>query len=311
MSGTETATKVKTGLRSMTGYAVVRVEEEDYSLTASLHSVNHRYMDLRLHMPDLLLPLENKIRAILQNRKLRGHLNLKLVLDTRGASDVAVDEELAARYLETMLRLGSRFQIPSQPEMETILQMPGVILKKDLASSLLELTAEAEAKILAAVEDVVEKWDDVRAAEAALLVVDLQSRIAGIGAAAERMEQWQQEVLELAQKRLVDKLQALAGSVGIDPDRLAQEAAILAERTDVTEEITRLKAHVKQFSGLLAGGADAGKKLDFLLQEMNRENNTLLSKMTGLGECSLAMTEAGLDSKAEIEKLREQIQNLQ
>jgi len=295
----------------MTGYAVVRVEEEGYSLTASLHSVNHRYMDLRLHMPDLLLPLENKIRAILQNKKLRGHLNLKLVLDARGAPNVAVDEELAARYLETMRRLGSQFQIPSQTDIETILQLPGVISKKDLASPVLELTAETEEKMLAVVENVVEKWDDMRAEEATLLLVDLQSRVAGIGAEVERMEQCQQEVLELSQKRLADKLQALAGSVGIEPARLAQEAAILAERTDVSEEITRLKAHVKQFSDLLAGGADAGKKLDFMLQEMNRENNTLLSKITGLGESSLAMTEAGLDSKAEIEKLREQIQNLQ
>jgi uncharacterized protein (TIGR00255 family) len=125
------------------------------------------------------------------------------------------------------------------------------------------------------------------------------------------LEQWQREQLEIAKNQLMERLRSLAGQAGLDPARLAQEALLLAERTDASEEILRLKAHVLQFAEVLNEQTDAGRKLDFLLQEMQREASTLLSKVAGLGELGLPMTRAGLDMKAEIEKMREQVQNLQ
>ena len=137
------------------------------------------------------------------------------------------------------------------------------------------------------------------------------ARIEGIGKAVERLEEWQQKTLRHAQRKFAERLQSLVGQTNLDPARLAQEALLLADRTDTSEELLRLKAHVAQFAALLQGEADAGRRLDFLLQEINREANTLVSKVAGLGEAGLPMTEVGLQMKAEVEKLREQVQNLQ
>ena len=128
---------------------------------------------------------------------------------------------------------------------------------------------------------------------------------------ADDMQLRKPEVLRLTQARLMDRIKALTEQTGLDPARLAQEASLLADRTDVSEEMVRLNAHIAHFAEVLDNAADAGRKLDFLLQEMNREANTLLAKISGLGEASLEMTRQGMEAKAEIEKLREQIQNLQ
>jgi uncharacterized protein (TIGR00255 family) len=168
-----------------------------------------------------------------------------------------------------------------------------------------------EAAFLQAVKQAVERWDRMRGEEAALLVEDMRARIGGLRQTVERLEQWQREALRESQQRFAERLQGLVGQVGIEPARLAQEALMLADRTDTSEEMLRLKAHLAQFAALLDGDADAGRKLDFLLQEMQREANTLLSKVAGLGESSLPLTQAGVEMKAEIEKLREQVQNLQ
>ena len=185
-----------------------------------------------------------------------------------------------------------------------------MVVRKDAAPGL-EITSDLEGTFLEAVTRAVEGWDAMRGEEAALLVADMRARIGGLGQTVERLEQWQRESLRDAQQRLAERLEALAGQSGLDQARLAQEALMLADRTDPTEEMLRLKAHVSQFAALLDGDADAGRKLDFLLQEMQREANTLLAKVAGLGETSLSMTQTGVEMKAEIEKLREQVQNLQ
>jgi uncharacterized protein (TIGR00255 family) len=151
----------------------------------------------------------------------------------------------------------------------------------------------------------------MRAEEAVILAQDMAARAEGLGDTTSRVEQWLEGSLKDAQARLAERLQSLAGPSGLEPERLAQEALLLAERADSTEEIQRMKAHVKRFVALMTGEPDAGRKLDFLLQEMQRETNTLLAKVAGLGASSLPVTELGLQMKAEIEKLREQAQNLQ
>jgi len=189
-------------------------------------------------------------------------------------------------------------------------KMPGVIARKG-TSSALEISPELRDTFHKALEEAVTRWDTMRAEEAALLVGDLATRVAGVGKATAQIEQWLADSLREAQHKLTERLQALAAPSGLEPARLAQEAVLLADRTDATEEIQRLKAHVQQFESFLGGAADAGRKLDFLLQEMQREANTLLTKVAGLGQSSLAISELGLEMKAELEKLREQVQNLQ
>jgi len=300
----------QTRLRSMTGYALATAQHDGFTLSVTLRSVNHRYLDLRVHVPESLLPLERKARAIVQGRNPRGHVELKVALESPSGGDMTVDEALLARYMETFRRLGAQYGLPAPTDMAALSQLPGVVVRKDAAPGL-EITSELEGTLLEAVTRAVEGWDAMRGEEAALLVADMRARIGGLGQTVERLEQWQRESLRDAQQRLAERLQALAGQSGFDQARLAQEALMLADRTDPTEEMLRLKAHVSQFAALLDGDADAGRKLDFLLQEMQREANTLLAKVAGLGETSLSMTQTGVEMKAEIEKLREQVQNLQ
>ena len=294
----------------MTGYAAATAQHNGCLVSVTLRSVNHRYLDVRMHFPEFLLPLERKSRALLLERNPRGHVDLKVAVEGPGGEAAAVNEAVLGRYVETFRRIGEQYGIPAPQDLAALAQLPGVVVRGDAASSL-ELTSELESALLQTIREALERWDAVRAEEAAVLAEDLRARLAGVSQAVVQLERWQQEKLERAKQQLKERLEVLLGQAGLDPARLAQEALLLAERTDASEEILRLKAHVAQFGELLDEDADAGRKLDFLLQEMQREANTLLSKVAGLGEAGLPMTRAGLDMKAEIEKMREQVQNLQ
>ena len=297
-------------LRSMTGYAAASAQQNGFTLTVSLRSVNHRYFDLRTHFPEALLPLEREARSVIQARNPRGHLDLKVAIEFAGGGDVVVDEALAGKYIELFRRLGSRHGLAAPIDAATLAQLPGVVARKGISAGA-ELSPEMDSAFRTALSEAVERWDAMRAEEAALLVQDMVARVGGVGHATCQVEQWLEGSLKEAQARLADRLRVLAAPAGLEPARLAQEALLLADRTDPTEEIQRMKAHVKRFAALLEGEADAGRKLDFLLQEMQRETNTLLSKVAGLGPSSLCLTELGLQMKADVEKLREQVQNLQ
>jgi uncharacterized protein (TIGR00255 family) len=302
--------KALRSLRSMTGYAAASAQQDGFTLTVSLRSVNHRYFDLRTHLPEALLPLEREARGYLQARNPRGHLDLKVAIEYAAGEDVEVDEALAAKYIELFRRLGTQHNLPAPIDAATLAQLPGVVARKGLAAGK-ELSPEIGAAFRAALQKVVERWDTMRAEEAALLAQDMEARLGSVGQSTRQVEQWLEGSLREAQARLAERLQVLAAPAGLDPARLAQEALLLTERSDPTEEIQRMKAHVQRFAALLGGEPDAGRKLDFLLQEMQREANTLLSKVAGLGPASLHITDLGLEMKAEIEKLREQVQNLQ
>lgn len=299
-----------TPLRSMTGFAAATVQRDGFTLTVSLRSVNHRYFDLRTHFPEALLPLEREARSIIQAKNPRGHLDLKAALELVAGADIVVDENLAGKYIEVFRRLGSAHGLAASVDAAVLVQLPGVVARRG-PSSAAEAPPEMGAAFRAALQEAIEQWDAMRAEEAALLAQDLRVRLGALSQATTQVEQWFASSLKEAQTRLAERLQALAAAPGLEPGRLAQEALLLAERTDPTEEIERMKAHVKRFAALLEGEFDAGRKLDFLLQEMQRETNTLLAKVSGLGQPSLRVTELGLQMKADVEKLREQVQNLQ
>ena len=297
-------------LRSMTGYAAATAQQDGFALTVSLRSVNHRYFDLRTHFPEPLLPLEREARSTIQATNPRGHVDLKVAIEFAGGGDVVVDEALAGKYIEIFRRLGAAHGMATQMDAASLAQLPGVVARKGISAGS-EISSELGTAFRSALNQAVAQWDAMRAEEAALLSEDMLHRVGGLGRATEQVERWVQDSLQEAQARLAERLQSLAAPSGLDPARLAQEALLLAERTDPTEEIQRMKAHVKRFAALLEGEADAGRKLDFLLQEMQREANTLLAKVAGLGPSSLRVTELGLEMKAEVEKLREQVENLQ
>ena len=309
---------LRSPLRSMTGYAASTAQQDGFTLTVSVRSVNHRYLDLRVHLPEALLPLEREARSMIQAANPRGHVDLKAALEFAGGGDLAVDEALAAKYLEIFRRLGTAHGLSAQVDAAALAHLPGVVTRKGAEGSA-EMPPPLEKAFRKALQEAVESWDRMRAEEAALLAEDMSARVEGLGKSTAKVEQWLTKSLQEAQQKLAERLQSLvapalgggAGAqAGLDAARLAQEALLLAERSDPTEEILRMKSHVKQFAGLLEGEADAGRKLDFLLQEMQRETNTLLAKVASLGASSLPLTQTGLEMKAEIEKLREQVQNL-
>jgi uncharacterized protein (TIGR00255 family) len=271
--------------------------------------VNHRFLDLHLRMPDGFEPIEPRIRKIVRQRLRRGHLDVTVRHELAGPSAVGVNQDVAAAYLDAVDALRKQFGISTQPDLATILRLPGVIgslaaLPDEDLPRLEELTA----KCLGAAID---KLDRMREEEATALIAEMASRLSSITRLTAKVAALAESARPAFAKRLQMRLKELLGEAPLDPARLAQEAAFAAERSDVSEEIARLASHVAQFEALLSGATDVGKKLDFLLQEMQREANTLLSKTPGNEGEGIEITALGLEIKSEIEKLREQVQNIE
>jgi len=298
-----------TGLKSMTGYAQARAVENGWSLRVSIRSVNHRFLDLHLRVPEGLEPVESTIRQMIRERVRRGHLDVAVHYELEGPAAVGVNEEVAAGYLKAANSLRSKFALSEEPDIAAILRLPGVIGPP--AASVEEEIGKLEGVISRCVSDALEKLDRMREREASHLREEMSLRLRRITSLANAIEVLAERARPAFARRLETRLRELLGENQLDPARLAQEAALAAERSDVSEELVRLRSHVQQYESLLEGGADAGKKLDFLLQEMQRETNTLLSKTPGNDAEGIEITKGALEIKSEIEKLREQVQNIE
>jgi uncharacterized protein (TIGR00255 family) len=303
---TEAASK---SLRSMTGYAQARANEKDWNLRITVRSVNHRFLDLHLRVPDGFEPVEPRIRQIIRERVRRGHLDVALHYELAGPAAVGVNQEVATAYMQALVSLKKKFNIQTEPDLATILRLPGVI--GAAAASIEDDIAGLEAAVASCLTEALEKLNLMREQEAAHLCSEMCGRLQTIAGLAAKVEPIVESARPQFAKRLEIRLKELLGEAQLDPARLAQEAALAAERSDVSEELARLRSHVQQFESLLTGASDVGKKLDFLLQEMQREANTLLSKTPGIEYEGLEITRLGLEIKSEIEKLREQVQNIE
>jgi uncharacterized protein (TIGR00255 family) len=293
----------------MTGYAQAQAIENGWSLRVSVRSVNHRFLDLHLRVPEGFEPIEPRIRQIVRERVRRGHLDVTLHYDLAGPAAVGVNREVAAAYLQAVNALREEFAIETQPDLATILRLPGVIGPP--AASLEEEITRLESVVTRCLVESLDKLDRMREDEANHLREEMQARLRSIAALAGQIEPLAERARPAFARRLELRLKDLLGEASLDPARIAQEAAVAAERSDVSEELSRLRSHVQQFEALLSGASDVGKKLDFLLQEMQRESNTLLSKTPGAEAEGLEITRLGLEIKSEIEKLREQVQNIE
>jgi uncharacterized protein (TIGR00255 family) len=298
-----------TGLKSMTGYAQARAVESGWSLRVTIRAVNHRFLDLHLRIPEGFEPLEPRIRQILRERVRRGHLDFTLHYELAGPAAVGVNHDVAAAYLKAVNSLRKEFGIQTEPDLASILRLPGVI--GAAATSVEGELERLESVVARCLSEALDKLDRMREQEASHLREEMSARLRHIAALDAQLEALAEGARPAFAKRLAARLQELLGEVPLDPARLAQEASIAAERSDVSEELARLRSHVQQFESLLAGASDVGKKLDFLLQEMQRESNTLLSKTPGNDAEGLGITRLGLEIKSEIEKLREQVQNIE
>jgi len=296
-------------LRSMTGFAQARAEQDGWALRISLRSVNHRFLDLHVRLPEGFESLEPAIRQIVRDHLRRGHVDVTLSLEASGAAAVHVNAEVAAAYLQAARKLRDEFGIGAEPDLAALLRLPGVIgsaaaTDGDAAT----LYGDAVRKCL---EEALNKLDVMRESEGRALAAEMHQRLERITELAASVEPLAARARPAYARRLEQRVRELLGESPLDPARLAQEAALLAERGEIAEEIARLRSHVQQYEALLTGGGEAGKKFDFLLQEMQREANTLLSKTPGVEEEGLAITSLALEIKSEIEKLREQVQNVE
>jgi uncharacterized protein (TIGR00255 family) len=260
-------------------------------------------------VPEGFEPLEPRIRQMVRERVRRGHLDVTVRHELAGPAAVAVNQEIAAAYLRAVEELRTQYGLKSDPDLAAILRLPGVIGSAAISAD--DEIARLEPLLARCLYEALDKLDAMRQQEAAALRDDMSARLLTIASLAARVEVLAERARPAFARRLEARLKELLGDVPIDPTRLAQEAALAAERSDVSEELARLASHVRQFEALLTVASDVGKKLDFLLQEMQREANTLLSKTPGNEAESLEITELALGIKSEIEKIREQAQNIE
>jgi uncharacterized protein (TIGR00255 family) len=298
-----------TGLKSMTGFAQARREESGRVIRVTLRSVNHRFLDIHVKAPEGFESLENGIRQIVRAHLRRGHVDVILHYDASGPAAVVVNREIAAAYLAAAQSLRKEFGLANEPDLANILRLPGVVSPPESLA-----TGEDDqlaTMVQSCLNDALTKLDEMRHSEGRILTAELSNRLRNIRELASRIEPLAERTRPAYNRRIEARLKELIAAVPVDPARIAQEAAIAAERSDTAEEIARLRSHVQQFESLLASGGEIGKKLDFLLQEMQREANTLLSKTPGTESEGLEITRLALKVKSEIEKLREQVQNLE
>jgi uncharacterized protein (TIGR00255 family) len=298
--------------RSMTGYAMVRGEFAGWLIRVSVKSVNHRFLDVKIRIPDSLEPYEHRLRQTVRGRIHRGHLDVHLSVDPGEAAPVHVNRSLLNAYVHAAQELKEQTAAKAELDPVSLLRLPGVIT--GLATVLPETEEEQEefGKVLDKyLLDALGKMDEMRKTEGRHIAEELRSRVANIGAMAEQVRELVATLRPAFARRLEARLRELLNGTNVEASRLAQEAALLAERSDISEELDRLRSHLQQFSKLLDGAGELGKKLDFLLQEMHREANTMLSKTPGVESEALAITGLSLEIKSEIEKLREQVQNIE
>jgi uncharacterized protein (TIGR00255 family) len=298
-------------IRSMTGFARVSRAVPSGEVTLSIKSVNHRGLDLHFHMPAEFDAVEPALRSAIRKRISRGHIQVQVFFRRNGenAGVGSVNEELLKGWLEAFQTAAERFGLDSTPDLNHALRMPGMFDSRTAGPSVPDASLEQEAVSMA--DEAIEELDRFRAREGAAIETEIRDRSESIRRIVAEMGEIRERALPYFHKRLKDRLGELLGGSQIEPGRLAQEAAILAERSDISEELVRLKTHAAQTDALLSAEGETGKKLDFLLQEMNREANTILSKTGGLGEQGLTLTDLGLAAKAEIDRIREQSLNIE
>jgi len=292
----------------MTGFAQVKGPfgaDGQLQFTLSVKSVNHRFLDLHFRMPAENDALEMKLRRLLKERIARGHVELTLSVDRSGAEGLALNRELVGAYLRAFRAAAAEFSLASDPDLNLILRLPGTLDAAASASG-----AELEASVLGRVDEALLRLNQMREEEGRGIEREWRQRMGHIRNASESVRGHREAILQGYVAKLRGRLQELIGPQ-VEPDRLLQEAALLVDRSDIQEELVRLETHVQHFLAMLDQGGEVGKKLDFLLQEMNREANTLLSKTSGLAGEALKVTELGLILKSEIEKSREQVQNIE
>ncbi len=275
-------------LRSMTGFAQVKGQvSPELGFTLSLKSVNHRFLDVHFRLPADSDVLEMKLRRLLKEKLARGHLELSLNLERGGGESLSLNRQIVGGYIQAFRAAAAEFGLAAEPDLNAIMRIPGA-----LDAAALPADGAVEASVLGKVEEVLERLNQMREEEGRGIERELRDRMEHVQHAGKEIEKHRHAVLQGYVGRLKTRMQELIGTQA-EPERILQEAALLVDRSDIQEELVRLETHVKHFLSQLDQKGEVGKKLDFLLQEMNREANTLLSKTSGLAGEALDITQMG------------------
>jgi len=292
-------------MKSMTGYGKSMVTGDDFSVSVDLKTVNNRFLDIHLRVGSELASLEPSIKKRISSRLSRGRVDVTVSMERVSQIAYEINRPLIAGYVSALKQLQQDFDISGELDINVIARIPGA-----LQPARNGLDDRMTAALDKAVDQALDELERMREQEGDALKTELRERVQKVetlvpiieSSAAGLADAYRQRL----QKRIGELLNRAGQVVEIDPVRLAQEVAYLADRSDVSEEMVRLRSHLSQFQEALDAPGEAGKMLDFLLQELNREANTTLSKST-----DLVIKEAGLAIKAEVEKLREQVQNVE
>jgi uncharacterized protein (TIGR00255 family) len=291
-------------IRSMTGYGAAEIERNGQRLSAEIRSVNHRFCEVSVRAPKVALLFEDQIRQLIQDRFSRGKFNLTISWAGAGGEGevLKLNEGVADRYVALMTQLRDRYKIAGDLDLRTLTTLPDLFTWEHASMS----DEEAWTMVQAIVEKACESMNLMKAREGAALAADLGTRLDVIKKELVSVSERAPLRPTEARDRMVSRIKPLLDDVEMDPIRIAQEVAMLADRLDCTEECVRLDAHLDQFRHLMDGPELAGRKLNFLLQEMNREANTIGSKAN-----DVEIAHAVIVIKEEIERLREQVQNVE
>lgn len=291
-------------LKSMTGFGKGESANEQLIVTVEVKTVNHRYCDINIKLPRTLAAFENEIKKTLGHLVKRGKVDVYVNLQLIGSAAIAatLNRPLASAYLNAIKQLKREFSLGGDISLDWLAGQKDLIQISESA-----VDPEVMRRILlGAIEQALGSLDQMRIAEGLATAGDMQARLALIGGLIDQVEKLAPEVPKEWRGKLEQRLRKLADDIEVDPQRLAQELALVADRCDVSEEVTRFRSHIKQFEGLIDGDEPVGRKMDFLVQEMNREANT-----TGSKSNHADLTRLVVEIKAELEKIREQVQNIE
>lgn len=292
-------------MKSMTGFGRGSATGEDFKVGVEIKTVNNRYLDIHLRFGQELSPLEMNIRKLISGRLSRGRVDLNINFERTGAANYEINRALIGGYIKALRDIQTEFQLTGDIDINTVTRLPGA-----MATARNGLDETTTAGIEQAVNAALDDLEQMRASEGAALAEEMRVRLAKIESEVPIIENAAEGLVDAYRQRLQKRINELVNrgnpTIELDAGRLAQEVAYLADRSDVTEELTRLRSHVEQFRVAIESAGEIGKRLDFLLQELNREANTVLSKST-----EVSIKDAGLAIKAEVEKLREQVQNVE
>ncbi|HFQ90002.1 MAG TPA: YicC family protein [Desulfobulbus sp.] len=290
--------------RSMTGFGRGEAREEGRTWTAEVRTVNHRFLDQRIILPRSFVALEERVRKMVAAHLDRGRVEISIGLSGEASAGplLTVNSELAAQYHRCLRQLCDELELSTRIQLADMLTLRDVITLQEQAPDL-----DAEWPLVGeAVSVALAECDRMREQEGQRLKEELLGRLDAFAAIVDTIEEKIPRVLARRQQELRNRVERLLDGMDIDPMRLAQEAAIMADKCDVTEEVVRLRSHISQFRSFLDSDEPVGRRLDFLLQEFLREVNTLASKISN-GD----IAHLGVEMKNEIEKLREQVQNIE